>query len=141
MRDPRIGIIGAGALSTRRIYPYIGAAGAQLVGVCDLDREKAERNARRFGGRVYTDLESMLEAERPDAVMICIGPAAHAALAPVVMRRGIPVYTEKPPAPTAPASHEVARLSRETGVLRTTAFTKRYNVSYSRSRERIAQFH
>lgn len=25
--DPRICIIGAGALSTRRIYPYIGAAG------------------------------------------------------------------------------------------------------------------
>ena len=106
MTDPRIAIVGVGALSTRRIYPYIGAAGAQLVGVCDLDREKAERNARRFGGRVYTDMEAMLEAERPDAVMICIGPAAHAALAPVVMRRGIPVYTETSPAPTAAAARD-----------------------------------
>jgi predicted dehydrogenase len=53
MNEPRICIVGAGSLSTRRIYPYIGAAGAQLVGVCDLDVEKAQRNARLFGGQVY----------------------------------------------------------------------------------------
>jgi predicted dehydrogenase len=79
----------------------LGAAGAQLVGVCDLDRERAERNARRFGGRPYDNLERMLDAEAPDAVLICIGPRQRAERAPIVMRRGIPVYTEKPPAPDA----------------------------------------
>ena len=44
--EPRICIVGAGHLSTSRIYPYIGAAGGVLAGVCDLDIEKAERNAR-----------------------------------------------------------------------------------------------
>jgi predicted dehydrogenase len=138
--DPRLCIVGAGNLSTRRIYPYIGAAGAQLVGVCDLDREKAERNARRFGGAVYTDLERMLEAEKPDGVIVCIGPEAHAALAPAVMRHGIPVYTEKPPAPDAAAALAVARVSRETDVLCMTAFKKRYSVAYSRAREWISAF-
>jgi UDP-N-acetylglucosamine 3-dehydrogenase len=133
--EPRIAIVGAGSLSTRRIYPYIGAAGAQLVGVCDLDEEKAGRNARRFGGRPYRDMDEMLDRERPDGVMLCIGPEAHAALAPAVMRRGIPVYTEKPPAPTAAAALAVARISRETGVLCTTAFKKRYSAAYARARE------
>jgi predicted dehydrogenase len=138
--DPRICIVGAGNLATRRIYPYIGAAGGQLVGVCDLDREKAERNARRFGGAVYTDLAEMLAAEKPDGAIICIGPEAHAKLAPAVMRMGIPVYTEKPPAATAADALAVARVSAETGVLCTTAFKKRYNTAYNRAREWLAQF-
>jgi predicted dehydrogenase len=138
--DPRLCIVGAGALSSRRIYPYIGAAGAHLVGVCDLDRDKAERNARRFGGTVYTDMPAMLEAEKPDGVIICVGPRQHAELAPVALRLGVPVYTEKPPAPTAAAALEVARVAAETGLLCTTAFKKRYNMAYSRAKEWIAQF-
>ena len=140
MSDPRLCVVGAGGLSSSRIYPYIGAAGAQLVGVCDLDRDKAERNARRFGGTVYTDMETMLDAEKPDGVIICIGPEAHAELAPVVMRRGIPVYTEKPPAPTADAALAVARVSKETDVLCTCAFKKRYSHAYSHAREWLDKF-
>ena len=140
MSDPRICVVGAGSLSSRRIYPYLAAAGAQLVGVCDLDRGKAETNARRFGGTPYADMEAMLDAEAPDGVILCIGPAAHAALAPRVMRRGTPVYTEKPPAVTAAGALEVARISAETGVLCTTAFKKRYNTAYSRAAEWLGGF-
>ena len=140
MDEPRICIVGAGSLSSRRIYPYIGAAGARLVGVCDLDRDKAERNARRFGGNVYTDMGQMLDAERPDGAILCIGPEAHAQLAPVVMKRGIPVYTEKPPAATAADALAVARVSAETGVLCTTAFKKRYAAAYGRAVEWLAGF-
>ena len=140
MSYPRIAIVGAGSLSSRRIYPYIGAAGARLVGVCDLDRGKAQRNATLFGGTPYGDMQTMLDREEPDGVIICIGPEAHAELAPVVLRRGIPVYTEKPPAVTAADALAVARVSRETGVLCTTAFKKRYNRAYNRAKEFIAQF-
>jgi len=138
--DPRICIVGAGGLSTRRIYPYMGAAGAELVGVCDLDIEKARRNARRFGGRPYRDMERMLDAAKPDGVIICIGPAEHAAIAPVVLGRGIPVYTEKPPAPDAAGALAVARAAHKAGVLCMAAFKKRYATAYARAREWIDQF-
>ena len=140
MSDPRICIVGAGSLSTKRIYPYIGTAGAELVGVCDLDEEKATCNARRFGGAVYNDMERMIDEAQPDGVILCIGPEAHAALAPVVMRRGIPVYTEKPPAPTAAAALEVARVSVETGVLCSTGFKKRYATAYDRAKQWLSTF-
>jgi predicted dehydrogenase len=129
MSDPRICIVGAGQLSSRRIYAYIGLAGAELVGVCDVDTEKARRNARRFGGRAYAGLDRMLEREQPDGVIICINAEEHVRLAQQVLRRGVPVYTEKPPAPSAAAALELARLSKETGVLCTTAFKKRYNMA------------
>ncbi len=140
MDDVRICIVGAGNLSTAKIYPNIATAGALLAGVCDLDGAKAESNARRFGGTPYTDMETMLDAEKPDGVIICIGPEAHAELAPVVMRKGIPVYTEKPPARTAAAALEVARVSKQTGMLCTTAFKKRYRNAYCRAKEWIGQF-
>ncbi len=129
MDEPRICVIGAGNLSTRRIYPYLGAAGARLAGVCDLDREKAVRNARLFGGRAYADAAAMVDDQEPDAVLICVGPEQHAELAQEMLRRGIPVYTEKPPAPNAAEALEVARTSHMTGVLCTTAFKKRYTAA------------
>jgi len=140
MNEPRVCIIGAGALSTRRIYPYLGAAGAVLAGACDLDAGKAEQNARRFGGQAYTDYRRMLAEQKPDAVIICIGPEQHAALAREVLKLGFPVYTEKPPAPSAAAALEVARAARAAGLLCTTAFKKRYCTAYRRAKDWLARF-
>lgn len=135
MSDPRIGIIGAGNLSTRRIYPYIGAAGAQLAAVCDMNVEKAQTNARRFGGEVFGDVDTMLKSAKLDGVIVCIGPGPHAELAKKIMRAGLPVYTEKPPAPTAAAALEVCKVARETGQLCTTAFKKRYATAWDRAKQ------
>ena len=100
MSDPRIAIIGAGNLSTRRIYPNVGAAGA-------------ERNAGRFGGRPFEDLDVMLDTVKPDGVIVCVGPEAHAKIATRVLWLGYPVYTEKPPASTAADALAVARVAAE----------------------------
>ena len=133
-RDPRVCVVGAGGHASRNLYPYVGKAGAELVGVCDLDAGRAETNARRFGGTAYTDLDAMLDAESPDAVMVCVGPEAHAAHATRILERGLPVYTEKPPAATAADALGVARVAAERGLLCTTAFKKRYSAAYARAR-------
>lgn len=138
--DLRIAVIGAGSLSTKRIYPNIGAAGARLAACCDLNPELAQRNAARFGGRAYRDYRDMLERERPDAVIVCIGPQQHYELAVELMRLGYPVYTEKPPAVSADDAYEAARVSAETGLLCMTAFKKRYNTAYSRAKEWIGRY-
>ena len=66
MSIQKICIVGAGNLSTKRIYPLIGQAGAHLVGVCDLDAAKAKKNATLWGGNVYADMEKMLDTEKPE---------------------------------------------------------------------------
>ncbi|KAF0093076.1 MAG: oxidoreductase GFO/IDH/MOCA family [Puniceicoccaceae bacterium 5H] len=133
MSDPRICIIGCGHLASRKIYPFLGLAGGALVGVCDLDREKAERNARRFGGTPYTDYRQMLDTEQPDGVIVCVGPKVHARLATEMLQRGLPVYTEKPPAENADDALAVARVARQQDRLCMTAFKKRYAVVYQRA--------
>jgi predicted dehydrogenase len=140
MSELRICVVGAGNLSSRRIYPNIGAAGAILAGSCDVELEKAEAMIRRYGGQAYTDMEEMLNAKQPDGVIICIGPQQHYELALKVMRMGYPVYTEKPPAPTAAQALEMARVSEETGQLCTIAFKKRYCIATNRAKDWIDKF-
>lgn len=140
MNDPRICIVGAGKLASRRIYPYIGAAGGRLVGVCDLDEAKAARNAGRFGGRPYADLAGMLDEQNPDGVIVCVGPEAHAMLSTRILRMGYPVYTEKPPAACAEDAWQVAETARETGLLCTTAFKKRYTEAAARAKRWLDLF-
>ena len=140
MEFPRICTVGAGNHSTGSLYPYIGQAGGKLVGVCDMDAKRAARKATLFGGKAYTDMGEMLDAETPDGVMICVGPEPHVELSQVAMQRGVPVYTEKPPSGTAAGALAVARMSKETGIPVTTAFKKRYNNCYNRAKDWLAGF-
>ena len=111
MEKVKLGIIGAGGLSTKKIYPALSyIPEAKLEAVCDLDETKAKRNAERFGAnRVFTRVEQMLNEAELKAVIICIGPERHAQLAPIVLKAGLPVYTEKPPAVDAAGALAVAR--------------------------------
>jgi len=104
------------------------------VGVCDRIEQRARENARRFGGTPCTDWERMLASEDPDGVIVCIGPEAHADLAPEIMERGYDVYTEKPPAPDAVSARAVARAAETTGRLCMTGFKKRYARAYEATR-------
>jgi predicted dehydrogenase len=135
----KLGIIGAGGLSTKKIYPSLAyIPEVKLEAVCDLDENKARRNAEKFGANlVFTSMEQMLKEAELDAVIICIGPQQHGQLAPIVLRAGLPVYTEKPPAIDAAGALAVARVAEETGKLGMTAFKKRYTPLYARMREQM----
>jgi predicted dehydrogenase len=108
-RPFRLGMIGAGNLASRRLYPVLHTIeNLTLAAVCDLDEAKAKRNAQRFGGeQVFTDHKRMLAEGNLDAVVVCVDPRAHEALAIEVMEAGLPVYTEKPPAVTAAGGFSV----------------------------------
>ena len=139
MEKVRLGIVGAGGLSSRKIYTSLGfIPEVSLEAVCDLDENKAQRNAEKFGANlVFTDMEEMLSKASLDAAIICIGPDQHERLAPIVLKAGLPVYTEKPPAVDAAGALEVARVAEETGVLCMTAFKKRYTPIYVRMKQQM----
>lgn len=69
-----------------------------LAGCCDLDLERAESFRREFGyARAFADPLAMLEAERPDAVVVVVPIERTVAVALLVLERGIPLLLEKPP--------------------------------------------
>lgn len=138
MADLRVGIIGAGRLSSSRIYPCLHYLPVQLAAVCDLDRTSAERNARKFGGQaVFTDYREMLAEAKLDAVIVCVGPEVHHKLAIDIMEAGIPVYTEKPPAVTAANARLVFETSRRLNIPCMTGFKKRFAPAYQKAKTAI----
>jgi predicted dehydrogenase len=132
----RLGIVGAGNLSSRRIYPCLHAIDdLVLAAVCDLDEARARRNARKFGAeRVFTDHGRMLAEADLDGVVVCVAPQTHEELALEVMAAGIPVYTEKPPAVSAAGARRMLEASRRSGTLCMTGFKKRYAPAYVKAR-------
>lgn len=138
-KKAKLAFIGCGNFATANIFPNIATIPEiDLVAVCDLDREKAERNARNFGARrVYTDMEEMLDKEELDGVFV-IGPAPQQyKLAPHVLRRGIPVYVEKPSALTSAEAKELAELAEAHGTWGQVGFMKRFAHVYKMAKEII----
>lgn len=138
MEPLRLGIIGAGRLSSRRIYPLLHRLPVELAAVCDLDRARAEEIGGRFGApTIYTDHKAMLSEAGLDAVIVCVGPEAHAGLAIDVIEHGLPVYTEKPPAMNGAEARQVRDASRQHGVIAMTGFKKRFAPAYKLARTAI----
>lgn len=137
----RLAFIGCGSFATSMIFPCIAwTPQIDLVAVCDIDRSKAERNARNFGARrVYTDMNEMLDKEELDGVFV-IGPAPQQyQLAPHVLRRGIPVYVEKPSANTSHEAIELAEIAREHGTWGQVGFMKRFAYVYTMAKDVLSR--
>lgn len=96
----RAGVVGVGMIGALHARTYADDPRTELVGVVDIDGDRAEEVAGDLGTRAYTDVEAFLDDARPDLVSVAVpeqhrhGPAVAAA------RRGVHMLLEKPLAPT-----------------------------------------
>jgi len=128
----RIGYVGAGSHATRILYPSLmDAPSARLLSVCDIDGARAERAAKRYGAdRWYTDVEAMLDGDPLDGVCICGLPQMHLEVGLQVLRRGLPIFVEKPSAMTSRDAQRLANAAQRAGVWGMVAFMKRHAPGY-----------
>ena len=72
-----------------------------LAGCCDIEGTRAESFRAEFGyARAYTDPVAMLDAERPDAVVVVVPVERAVEVGSLVLERGVPLLLEKPPGST-----------------------------------------
>jgi predicted dehydrogenase len=77
----------------------------------------------------------MLEAEDLEAVCICGPPQMHYEIGLDVVRRGLPIYVDKPSALDHARAFELAEAAREAGVWGITGFMKRFAPTYVKAKE------
>ena len=92
-------------------------AHGDIVAICDVDREIAEKAREQFGGKaeLYEDYRKLLD--RKDIEIITIGSPDHwhAAMVIDACRAGKDVYVEKPLTLTVEEGQQIAQVVRETG--------------------------
>jgi predicted dehydrogenase len=98
----RAGIIGCGEVAewfhfpAQHALPFIAT-----VAAADVDRQRAERLAARFGvAAVHSDYVELLDREDLDFVTVCLPPALHRGAVESAAARGVDVFCEKPMAAT-----------------------------------------
>jgi myo-inositol 2-dehydrogenase / D-chiro-inositol 1-dehydrogenase len=118
--------------------------GFELSGCCDVDLARAERFRERFGfSRAYRDVQSMLDAERPDAVAVVVPVALTCDLGSGILDQGVPLLLEKPPGETVSEVDRLSAAARAGGrdgcdVPHQVAFNRRHVPLVTALRERLA---
>ncbi|SUB02389.1 Inositol 2-dehydrogenase [Pannonibacter phragmitetus] len=124
----KIGWIGCGRHATWMLLPQLARSGFEITAVCDRDEAAARNAARQFGASsVHTDFEEMIAAGGIDAVGMAVGPDIHYRATLSALKRGLPVFMEKPPAATAAQALELVKASETARVPVTVGFMKRYS--------------
>ena len=97
----KVAIIGCGKIAQVRHLPeYAANPNVELVGYYDLNRERAEKVAAQYGGKVYDTYFDLLNNPAIDAVSICVDNRSHAEITTYALYAGKHVLCEKPMATT-----------------------------------------
>ena len=116
MEKLRIAVVGTGGrggahLSTLpKLEPIY-----QLVGVCDIDSNRATEIAQRMSVSGYTDIETLIEMESPDVILITVGPDGHHVITEIAASHGVHVITETPISITLPCADRMINATAQYG--------------------------
>ncbi|GGF95526.1 Gfo/Idh/MocA family protein [Paenibacillus abyssi] len=92
-----IGLIGTGWFAKMHGEMLAGMEGVTVSAICGSSKEKSDLMAGYFdGARGYSTVQDMLDAQKLDAVYVCVPPFAHGDIERELVERGIPFFVEKP---------------------------------------------
>lgn len=134
----KVAVIGCGSISCMHLDPAVALEEAELVAVCDIKPDRAERAAQKYNAKPYTDYMEMFEKEQLDAVHICLPHYLHTKVACDAFRAGINVISEKPMSIKYEDAVEAVELAEKRGVKYGVIFQCRYNTPSMLVKQRIA---
>jgi predicted dehydrogenase len=117
MKKLKIAVVGTGGRASAHLntIPKLDPI-YQLVGVCDIDENRATEVAQRMAVSGYTDVETLIEAESPDVILITVPPDGHHVIAEIAASQGVHVITETPIATTLPCADRIIDAAARYGV-------------------------
>lgn len=96
MKKLKAAVIGCGSISTMHLDAIQALENVELVGVCDIRKERAEEKACAYNTKAFTDYHDLFANAKPDAVHLCLPHYLHTIVAREAFDAGIHVLSEKP---------------------------------------------
>ena len=128
----KICLIGCGGIAFWQHAPAIKMyeslhKGVVFTACCDIDEEKARAFKEKFGlMRYYTNIEKMLDAEKPQAVSLNTPVELTAELSCLILDKGYPLILEKPPGVNKAETLSMIQTAQASGTPNQVAFNRRY---------------
>ncbi|MEM4789496.1 MAG: Gfo/Idh/MocA family oxidoreductase [Ignisphaera sp.] len=134
----KVGVVGVGAMGfnhARVLYELSQQGLAELVGVVDINYDKALLVAKRFNTNAYSNHKELMG--KVDAVTIAVPTKVHKEIAVDFIKAGIHVLIEKPIADTITNAREIVEIAEKTNVIVAVGHIERFNPAVVKLKEVI----
>jgi predicted dehydrogenase len=131
----RVAVVGVGHLGRHHARILSGMPDVRLVGIFDLNRQRAREIAAACGTEMLTDLAQV--PDMVDAVTVAVPTDSHLSVAQPLVEAGIPVLIEKPLARSVPEADVLLAAARARGVMLAVGHTERFNPAVVAARQHI----
>jgi predicted dehydrogenase len=127
----KVNIIGLGIMGMNVGRALMRDPRVRLTAAADLRKENLDLGRAELGfERSFTDYETMIASEKPDAVFIATPDWAHHAPVMACLDAGINVSVEKPLTTSEPEAADIVRKVRETGLKLQVSYNHRWLAPY-----------
>jgi len=118
MEKTGVGIVGIGDISGIYLQNLTGTfKEVEIIGICDLIAERAEKAAKQYGLKVYGDMHELFADPKVEVVLNLTRPYEHFEVTKSALLAGKHVYTEKPIAVDMDEATKLVELAKEKGLL------------------------
>ncbi|WP_017872150.1 Gfo/Idh/MocA family oxidoreductase [Candidatus Caldatribacterium saccharofermentans] len=121
----RVGVVGVGYLGQHHARVYSELPGVELVGVVDINRERAQEVARRYSTTPFFDYRDLFG--KVDAVSIVVPTMLHRDIAIHFIEEGINILIEKPVTTTLEEAKELMEMAARKNVVLQVGHIERFN--------------
>jgi len=114
----KIGLIGAGFMGGTHAACYealLENKYFKVAAVADLDAERAEKVARKFGAKVFATGKELIESGEANTIDICLPTYLHTEHALIAMEKGFDVFIEKPVCLLEEEADQLMEMQKKTG--------------------------
>src|SRR6476620_11403021 len=133
----RIAVIGAGLIGRKHLGILKNDPAFEVAGIAD-PAPQAEAYARENGFACFRETEALLDATKPDGVVIANPNALHRATALLCIARKIPAIVEKPVADTLADARVIVEAAAKANVPVLTGHHRRHNPIMQAARDLVA---
>ena len=131
----RAAVIGVGHLGKHHARILSTLPGVTLVGVVDINAERAAAIAADHGTQAYADWRDL--SGRVDAAVVAVPTEAHAEVALPLVQSGVHTLVEKPLASTVAEADRLIDAARDGGALLAVGHSERFNPAFTAARPHI----